>query len=222
MYTPKPAPENLTVQVLWQELNQIKSVLQTLLTDQISLGTTYGEPQKPQPGRIYYADGTTWDPGYGEGGYIYINDEWWPLVTITDTRRARPGYLSLTGYAPYTHLDVIYVKPPAGQLSLRGQSIACGGYFRDVVTVWDCGATTWDAGSTIWDAYVGEAPKDKTVSLSAYAPSIGINIPYTREISSTNLALTSFAPIATHDRVIEINDSNLTLTSSAPSVSVTV
>lgn len=31
----------------------------------------YAEPAKPRAGQIVYADGTTWNPGSGEGYYRY-------------------------------------------------------------------------------------------------------------------------------------------------------
>jgi hypothetical protein len=35
------------------------------------LDTTYVEPEKPRAGDIRYADGTSWNPGSGEGIYYY-------------------------------------------------------------------------------------------------------------------------------------------------------
>lgn len=221
MYTPKPPPDNLTVQALWAELNEIKSVLQTLITDQITFAVQYEEPAKPCDGRVYYADGTTWNPGAGAGPYIYLDSEWWPLIDYQGKERPRPGYLTLTSYAPYVHKGDKIVPVPSGSLTLRGLSIACGGYLKSEETIWDCGSTTWDSGSTVWDTKVIEEPKDASLTLITYAPRVVFNIPYTREIPSGSMNLTGFAPLATHDRVIPITNRNLTLTSSAPTVSVT-
>lgn len=221
MYTPKPAPENLSVQTIWAELNEIKSVLHRLLTDQLSLGTTYGEPQKPQNGRMYYADGVTWNPGLGEGPYIYLNGEWLPLVTTSGNYRAPPGQLTLTSYAPYVHLDVIYMPIPATTLTLRGLGNLCGGYFKEVLTFWDCGATTWDGGATVWDAYVGAFPRSRGLKFTGYAPATRTHTPFNRPIDATSLALTTYAPTVIKDKVETIGNGTLILTSSAPSVSVT-
>jgi len=34
------------------------------------------EPQKPQIGKIVFADGTNWNPGAGRGMYYYDNSGW--------------------------------------------------------------------------------------------------------------------------------------------------
>ena len=38
-------------------------------------------PERIQPARMVYADGTQWDPGYGEGPYFYrgSDDTWVPM-----------------------------------------------------------------------------------------------------------------------------------------------
>ena len=221
MYTPKPAPENLSVQILWSELNEIKSVLQRLLTDQVSLGVTYGEPQKPQSGRIYYADGTTWNPGSGEGPYIYLQDEWWPLIDWIGIKRPRPAQLTLTSYAPYAHKAGVYLSIPATTLTLRGLGNLCGGYYAETLTFWDCKETTWDGGATVWDAYVGAFPRSRGLGLTSYAPATRTHTPYNRPIDATSIAFATYAPTVIKDKLETIGNGNLILTSSAPSVSVT-
>lgn len=37
----------------------------------IELRPLYAEPERPRAGMLVYADGTTWDPGAGEGVYVY-------------------------------------------------------------------------------------------------------------------------------------------------------
>lgn len=221
MYTPKPAPENLSVQILWAELNEIKSVLQRLLTDQVTFGTTYSEPQKPESGRTYYADGVSWNPGSGEGPYIYLQDEWWPLIEWTGIRRPRPGLLTLTSYAPDVHKDGVYIAIPAATLTLTGFGNTCGGYFSQDLTFWDCGATTWDAGATVWDEYVGEYPKPGGLRFTGFAPATRTHTPFNRPIDATSMAFTPYAPTVIKDKLETIGNGNLILTSSAPSVSVT-
>lgn len=34
------------------------------------------EPEKPRVGRVAYADGTDWNPGSGEGLYVYKSGGW--------------------------------------------------------------------------------------------------------------------------------------------------
>lgn len=40
------------------------------------MAKTHVAPEKPRDGDIRYADGTDWDPGTGEGAYIYYNATW--------------------------------------------------------------------------------------------------------------------------------------------------
>lgn len=38
-------------------------------------------PSRPEPGMVVYADGTKWDPGSGEGLYVYTSTGWLPVAT---------------------------------------------------------------------------------------------------------------------------------------------
>lgn len=40
---------------------------------------TYSAPKKYRRGTLAYADGSTWNPGSGEGLYQYDGSKWWPL-----------------------------------------------------------------------------------------------------------------------------------------------
>jgi hypothetical protein len=40
----------------------------------------YAAPAKPVKGRLYYADGVSWDPGSGEGVYRYTLAGVWAFV----------------------------------------------------------------------------------------------------------------------------------------------
>lgn len=42
----------------------------------LRLETTYAVPAKPRNGELRYADGTSWDPGSGEGFYGYEAGAW--------------------------------------------------------------------------------------------------------------------------------------------------
>lgn len=45
--------------------------------NELYLRVLYVEPEKPRAGMVIYADGTTWDPGSGEGVYRYsLGDTW--------------------------------------------------------------------------------------------------------------------------------------------------
>lgn len=40
----------------------------------------YREPLRPRAGVVAYADGVTWNPGSGEGLYVYKSDNAWHLL----------------------------------------------------------------------------------------------------------------------------------------------
>ena len=86
-YKPEPVPTDLpqsAQRYLDQELNRIAGVLQGLMavvqsSASISLAATPSEPTNPAPGMIIYTEGTTWDPGSGQGYYYWNGMVWTPL-----------------------------------------------------------------------------------------------------------------------------------------------
>lgn len=56
-------------QFLELELLKIKAAIDLLAAGHID--KTYAAPAKPRDGDIRYADGTTWNPGSGQGIYYY-------------------------------------------------------------------------------------------------------------------------------------------------------
>jgi len=54
----------------------IKAEVISTAYDSLSLNPLHVEPTKRRPGRLAYADGTDWDPGSGEGLYIYTSAGW--------------------------------------------------------------------------------------------------------------------------------------------------
>lgn len=50
-------------------VQELRAVSLQMLTPE--LVETHNEPLKPQHGRLYFADGTDWDPGSGRGVYAY-------------------------------------------------------------------------------------------------------------------------------------------------------
>ena len=70
-YTPGPVDD----QIVGQELQKIAQAIDT--PDQfLTLEKLYAAPTKYRDGTIVYADGTTWNPGSGEGAYIYYGAAW--------------------------------------------------------------------------------------------------------------------------------------------------
>ena len=51
--------------------------LATALNGPIQLTVLYAAPVKPRTGWMVYADGTTWNPGSGEGVYVYTSGAVW-------------------------------------------------------------------------------------------------------------------------------------------------
>lgn len=72
-YTTPQVPANVDIEGLRRfigdELDKVAKALAE--TQALELRPVYREPDKPRPGMIVYADGTSWDPGSGEGPYAY-------------------------------------------------------------------------------------------------------------------------------------------------------
>ena len=73
-WTPNPAPLNneQLSDYLFHELNKLSDIIFNL--DVMRLEQTNVDPDKPRDGDIRYADGTNWNPGSGQGIYVYIDD----------------------------------------------------------------------------------------------------------------------------------------------------
>ena len=71
-------PGQVDDQIVAQELQKIAQAIDT--PDQfLTLEKLYAAPTKYRDGTIVYADGTTWNPGSGEGAYIYYGAAWHSL-----------------------------------------------------------------------------------------------------------------------------------------------
>ena len=55
-----------------RELNKLGDIIYNVA--QLRLEQTNVAPVKPRDGDIRYADGTNWNPGSGQGVYVYIDD----------------------------------------------------------------------------------------------------------------------------------------------------
>ena len=73
-WPPNPAPLNneQLSDYLFHELNKLSDIIFNL--DVMRLEQTNVVPDKPRDGDIRYADGTNWNPGSGQGLYVYIDD----------------------------------------------------------------------------------------------------------------------------------------------------
>ena len=68
LYEPGPLPDLVT------ELKRLGGILYNQAT--FRLERIHEEPQRPRVGDIRYADGTDWNPGSGEGVYLYNGTSW--------------------------------------------------------------------------------------------------------------------------------------------------
>lgn len=70
-YTPRQVDD----QIVDEELQKIAQAIDT--PDQfLTLEKLYAAPSKYRDGTIVFADGTTWNPGSGQGAYIYYGAAW--------------------------------------------------------------------------------------------------------------------------------------------------
>jgi hypothetical protein len=75
-YVPEAPPQHpeSTGVYFQRELYRIGNILGDL--SEYSLGVTNTAPTKASVGQIAYADGTNWNPGSGEGLYVYKSTGW--------------------------------------------------------------------------------------------------------------------------------------------------
>jgi len=59
---------------LTAEFQQLAEVINGLVEEQNPI--TFNPPDKPREGMVRYADGTSWNPGSGEGLYVYDGGKW--------------------------------------------------------------------------------------------------------------------------------------------------
>lgn len=69
MYRKEAAPESYDSDWIDRELKKVEEALN--IFDFLYLKSQGVELDKPRNGMVVYANGTTWDPGSGEGIYAY-------------------------------------------------------------------------------------------------------------------------------------------------------
>ena len=76
LYEPGPLPEDTDDFGLYlvTELKRLGSILYNQAT--FRLERVHAEPKRPRIGDIRYADGTDWNPGSGEGVYLFDGTSW--------------------------------------------------------------------------------------------------------------------------------------------------
>lgn len=75
-YTPGPVPSDPKdmPRFIREELDKLAAAYALLAAGH--LDKSYAPPLRPRDGDIRYADGTTWDPGSGQGIYYYDGTTW--------------------------------------------------------------------------------------------------------------------------------------------------
>ena len=75
-YVPGQVPESASdiPRFLRQELQQIQQAISLVQDGQLDVTTV--APSKPRDGMLRRADGTSWNPGSGQGVYCYYNAAW--------------------------------------------------------------------------------------------------------------------------------------------------
>ena len=68
-----PADKDNLLRYLFRELTRIGTTFDTVSNPKPTLNV---EPEKLIEGTMVIADGTDWDPGSGNGLYIYMNAAW--------------------------------------------------------------------------------------------------------------------------------------------------
>lgn len=106
------------------ELLKIEGLFQDLSVDTIRINRRTTPPQKSRDGQIYYADGEQWNPGEGEGPYIYFNGDWYPMFDTFSQRRLQSSTfpsnrLRLIGYPPKFNNTTQKVSPVIDYLTLN-------------------------------------------------------------------------------------------------------
>lgn len=73
-YNPIPSPPEYSSPYLYGELRKLKEAIDQIVDGHMEKSNVV--PDRPRDGDIRYADGTNWNPGSGEGVYVYYNSTW--------------------------------------------------------------------------------------------------------------------------------------------------
>ena len=80
-YIPDPLYDDTELgRYLSRELQKISDQTTVNQVDGIEFKVWNVLPDKPRAGQVYYADGTQWNPGSGEGLYRYSTGGSWVLL----------------------------------------------------------------------------------------------------------------------------------------------
>ena len=76
-YAPSPVPDKAEdiPAYLRQEFNRMSGIINNIADGHFDVSNV--APDRPRTGDIRYADGSNWNPGAGEGVYIYLSTGAW-------------------------------------------------------------------------------------------------------------------------------------------------
>lgn len=77
-YVPGPVPRTYDELRLWLDA-ETQRIANTIMRC-ADLPVSNAAPERPRVGMMRYADGTGWDPGSGEGLYVYKTAGWTFIV----------------------------------------------------------------------------------------------------------------------------------------------
>jgi hypothetical protein len=157
-YAPVAPPRDLND--VWLELNRLQSALLTGEIDFIKLKSWADAPAKPSEGVVYYADGTNWNPGHGEGPYVYRNSEWVPLFPLVSG-----VIISDTSVSNTTTETEIYTTTIAAEELTTGEpfELKVGGYYDT-----DTASDTWTLRVKINGTAVHSITRQSAKNASAF------------------------------------------------------
>lgn len=78
MYIPLSYPSSF--EDVFRELQNVQIAFEQGELNFIKYKEWNAEPDRPRAGMVVYADGTNWNPGSGEGLYIYKSGGSWVLL----------------------------------------------------------------------------------------------------------------------------------------------
>lgn len=78
-YTPTEVPEEWDVAWMSEELRRLAELMSKMEMQRAVLSPQAVAPAKVEAGIVVNADGVNWNPGFGQGLYVYENGRWEPM-----------------------------------------------------------------------------------------------------------------------------------------------
>lgn len=143
LYAPSPIAfdtHDPTQVANWAQ-NEFQILSRTLANlSRIQFGVTNVAPPQPRTGLLAYADGTNWNPGSGEGLYVYGSDGNWHFLDFSTTFNTVQYPIALSGASPPTGItaNALIARESAqcGYLSLASSTaLSFGAIYGDLIKI---------------------------------------------------------------------------------------